>query len=47
MHLHIGFLEFLVFVFYYLIMKAAFQVINVETRRAGWHVPAGVSGLFA
>ena len=47
MHLHIGFLEFLVFVFYYLIMKAMFQFINVETRRNGWHVPAGISGLFA
>lgn len=47
MHLHIGFLEFLTFVAYYIIMKAAWQFFNVEARRNGWHVPAGVSGLFA
>lgn len=47
MHVHIGFLEFLVFVLYYLILKAILQVINIETRRAGLHVPAGVSGLLA
>lgn len=47
MHLHIGFMEFVVWALYYVIFKAAVQFINVETRRAGYHVPAGVSGLLA
>lgn len=47
MHLHIGLAEFLVFVLYYLILKAALQVGNVEARRNGWTIPAGISGLFA
>ena len=47
MHVHIGFMEFLVFTLYYLILKVLLQVINIETRRAGMHVPAGVSGLLA
>ena len=47
MHLHIGFMEFLVFVFYYLILKAFLQLLNIEARRNGWTIPAGVSGLFA
>lgn len=47
MHLHVGFAEFLVFALYYVILKAAIQFINVETRRGGLHVPAGVSGLLA
>lgn len=47
MHLHIGLMEFLVFALYYLILKVLIQVINIETRRAGMHVPAGVSGLLA
>lgn len=43
----IGLLQFLVFVFYYLILKAILIFINVETRRRGWQIPAGVSGLFS
>jgi hypothetical protein len=46
-HLHIGFMEFLVFALYYVILKALLQFINVETRRNGYHIPAGVSGLLA
>lgn len=45
--LHIGFAEFLVFALYYVLLKALIQFINIETRRQGWHVPAGVSGLLA
>jgi hypothetical protein len=47
MHLHIGLVEFLIFVLYYLILKAAIQFINIEARRSGSSVLAGVSGLFA
>ena len=47
MHVHVGFLEFLVFAMYYLILKAVLQVINIESRRTGSNVLAGVSGLFA
>ena len=47
MHLHIGLAEFLVFVLYYIILKATIQFINLETRRNGWTIPAAVSGLFA
>lgn len=43
----IGLLQFCVFVFYYLILKAILILINVETRRHGWQIPAGVSGLFS
>jgi len=46
MHLHIGLVEFLIFVMYYLILKAILQVINIEARRSGSSVLAGVSGLF-
>jgi len=47
MHLRIGFADFLVFGLYYILLKAAIQFINLETRRNGWTVPAGVSGLLA
>ena len=47
MHFHIGFLEFLVFALYYFILKAALAILNLETRRNGWHVPAAVSGLYS
>jgi hypothetical protein len=47
MHVHIGFVEFLVFALYYLILKAVLQVINIEARRSGSTTLAGVSGLFA
>lgn len=45
--MHIGLVEFLVFALYYVILKALIQFINIETRRAGLHVPAAVSGLLA
>lgn len=45
--LHIGLAEFLVFALYYVLLKALLQFINLEARRNGWTVPAGVSGLFA
>lgn len=47
MHFHIGFMEFMVFALYYFILKAILLVINIETRRSGMKVPAGVSGLLA
>ena len=47
MHLHIGLMEFLVFALYYLVLKAALQLINIEARRSGSKTLAGVSGLFA
>ena len=47
MHVHIGFMEFVVFAFYYLILKAALQLLNLEARRTGSTVLAGVAGLFA
>jgi hypothetical protein len=47
MHLHIGLAEFLVFALYYLILKAALQFANVEARRNGLTVLAGLTGLFA
>lgn len=47
MHVHIGLAEFLVFVLYYVILKALIQFINVETRRGGLQVAAAVSGLLA
>jgi hypothetical protein len=47
MHLHIGFVEFLIFVLYYILLKALVCVLNLEFRRNGYHVPAAVSGLFS
>ncbi len=47
MHFHIGFMEFLVVALYYFILKAFLQILNLETRRNGWHVPAAVSGLYS
>lgn len=47
MHIHIGLVEFVIFAMYYVILKALLQFINIETRRAGLTVPAGVSGLLA
>lgn len=46
-HFHIGLFEFLVWIMYYLIFKAVVLVINLETRRNGWQVPAAVAGLFS
>ena len=47
MHLHIGFAELFVFFLYYLIVKAAMQFANIEARRNGLTVVAGITGLFA
>lgn len=47
LHLHIGLMEFLVFVLYYVILKALISFIHVEVRRNGMHVPAAVTGLLA
>lgn len=43
----VGLPQFLVFAFYYIIIKSLILFINVETRRNGWRVPAGVSGLLS
>jgi len=40
-------LQFLVFCAFYVILKALLQLINIEARRTGSSVLAGVSGLFA
>jgi hypothetical protein len=45
--MHIGLLGFIIFTCYYVILKALVQVINVETRRSGSTILAGVSGLLA
>jgi Flp pilus assembly protein protease CpaA len=47
MHLHIGFLEFLIFALYYFLLKALLCIANLEFRRNSMHVPAAVSGLFS
>jgi hypothetical protein len=46
-HLHIGLMEFIVFALYYIVLKAAIQLLNIEARRSGSKTLAGVSGLFA
>jgi len=46
-HVHIGFLEFVVFALYYVILKAVLQLLNIEARRSGSKTLAGVTGLFA
>lgn len=45
--LHVGFIDFIVWVLYYVIFKALMHVVNVETRRSGMRTPAGLSGLLA
>lgn len=45
--MRIGFFEFVTFLAYYVLAKALFQLFNIEARRAGWTVPAGVSGLLS
>lgn len=45
--MHIGFLGFLIFALYYIILKALIQFINLEARRNNYTIPAGVSGLLA
>lgn len=47
MHWDIGFAGFVAFLAYYVIAKALLQWINLESRRAGWKLPAAVSGLLA
>lgn len=47
MHFHIGVAEFLVFLLYWVILKALLLIINLETRRNNLHVPAAVSGLLS
>lgn len=44
---HSVFAEFLVFVLFYAILKALIQLINVEARRSGASVLAGLSGILA
>lgn len=45
--MHIGLVEFLAFVCYYIILKAILQLVNVEARRAGMTRVSAVSGLLA
>lgn len=45
--MNIGIAGFVAFLAYFVIAKALIHLINVETRRAGMHVPAAVSGLLA
>ena len=40
-------MDFLTWVCFYVIFKAAMHFINIETRRNGWSTPAGVAGLLA
>jgi hypothetical protein len=47
MHLDVGLAGFAIFALYYVLLKALIQFVNLETRRNGWTVPAGVSGLLA
>ena len=47
MHVHIGFMEFIVFAMYYVILKLIMHFINIETRRSGSSTVAGVTGLLA
>ena len=47
MHVHIGFLEFLIFTMYWVILKLIIHFINIEARRSGSKVLSGVSGLLA
>jgi hypothetical protein len=47
MSMHVGLVEFLTFALYYIILKGVLQLINIEARRNGQTIPAGVSGLFS
>lgn len=47
MHLHIGVVELGIFMLYYILTKAIFLLLNIETRRNKIHVPAAVSGLLS
>jgi hypothetical protein len=39
--------EFLTFVLFYVILKALLQLLNIETRRSGASVLAGLTGILA
>jgi hypothetical protein len=45
--MHIGLMEFLVFLLYYIVAKALIQFLNIEFRRNGLTTAAGVTGLLA
>jgi hypothetical protein len=45
--LDVGFLGFVHFALYYVILKAAIQVFHLYARRNGNNTSAAVSGLFA
>ena len=47
MFFHSVFLEFVKFCAFYIILKAALQLINVEARRSGITALSAISGLFA
>jgi len=47
MFFHSVFLEFLKFCAFYIVLKAALQLINLEARRSGIHLLSALSGLFA
>lgn len=47
MHWDIGLAGFVAFLAYYILAKALLQLVNLESRRAGWKLPAAVSGLLA
>jgi hypothetical protein len=47
MHVHIGFMEFIVFAMYYVILKLIVHFIQIESRRGGSSTLAGVTGLLA
>lgn len=47
MHLHVGLAEFIVWLLYYVIAKALFQLVNIEARRNGNKTVAGCAGLLA
>jgi hypothetical protein len=47
MHWDIGLAGFIAFTAYYIILKAALQLWNLETRRSGKSTHAAVSGLLA
>lgn len=46
-HVHIGALEFAVFVLYYVILKLIVHFVQIESRRSGSRTLAGVTGLLA
>ena len=47
MFFHSVFMEFVKFCCFYIILKAAIQLLNIEARRSGVKLLSAVSGLFA